>query len=76
MASKGRGSTCSPAVVPAYDDFMAAFRVEDVTAMLSGDLATGLNVCVECCDRHADGGRVALYWEGTDASLLSASTTS
>jgi acetyl-CoA synthetase len=34
--------------------------------MLSGDLATGLNVCVECCDRHADGGRIALNWEGVD----------
>jgi acetyl-CoA synthetase len=45
---------------------MAAFRAEDVVAMLSGDLATGLNVCVECCDRHADGDRVALYWEGVD----------
>jgi len=34
--------------------------------MLSGDLAKGLNVCVECCDRHADGDRAALYWEGVD----------
>jgi acetyl-CoA synthetase len=47
---------------------MATFRAEDVEEMLSGDLATGLNVCVECCDRHAGGDRVALYWEGVDGS--------
>jgi acetyl-CoA synthetase len=58
----------SPAGAPAYDDCMAGFRAEDVAAMLSGDPATGLNVCVECCDRHADGDRVALYWEGADGS--------
>ncbi|MCH8137356.1 MAG: AMP-binding protein [Proteobacteria bacterium] len=66
MASKEKGETHPTAEVPAYDDFMAAFRAEDVAAMLSGDLATGLNVCVECCDRHADGDRVALYWESAD----------
>jgi acetyl-CoA synthetase len=66
MASKGNGATRLSAEVPAYDDFMAEFRAEDVAAMLSGDLETGLNVCVECCDRHADGDRVALYWEGVD----------
>ncbi len=66
MASEGKGATRPPAVVPAYDECMAAFRAEDVAAMLSGNLATGLNVCVECCDRHADGDRVALYWEGVD----------
>ncbi len=68
MVSKGKGATRPPAEVPAYDDCMAAFHAEDVAAMLSGDLATGLNVCVECCDRHADGDRVALYWEGVDGS--------
>jgi len=66
MVSNGQGATRSPAEVPAYDECIAAFRAEDVEAMLSGDLATGLNVCVECCDRHADGDRVALYWEGVD----------
>lgn len=68
MAGKGKGTTRPGAEVPAYDDFMATFRAEDVAAMLSGDPATGLNVCVECCDRHADadGDRVALYWEGAD----------
>lgn len=27
-----------------------------------------LNACVECCDRHALPGRVALFWEGRDGS--------
>ena len=31
------GVTPPPAEVPAYDDVMAAFRAEDVAAMLSGD---------------------------------------
>ena len=31
---------------PAYDEFIAAFRAEEVAAMLSDDPATGLNVCV------------------------------
>ncbi len=68
MASKEKDEARSAAEIPAYDDVMAAFRVEDVAAMLSGDLATGLNVCVECCDRHADGARIALYWEGADGN--------
>ncbi len=66
MTSTGKSTTGPASEAPAYDDFMAAFRAEDVAAMLSGDPATGLNVCVECCDRHAEGDRVALYWEGLD----------
>ena len=51
---------------PDYAAFRSAFRVEDLAAQLSGDLQTGLNVCTECCDRHAETGKVALYWEGKD----------
>ncbi len=68
MAGKEKGEQRAAAGAPAYDEFMAAFRAEDVDATLSGDPATGLNACVECCDRHADGDRVALYWEGADGS--------
>ncbi len=57
-----------PERVPDYASFTAAFRVEDITGLLAGDLETGLNVCVECCDRHADSDRVSLYWEGADGS--------
>jgi len=50
--------------LPAYEDFVNQFRPEDVAALLSGDLETGLNVCYECCDRHVRQDRAALYWEG------------
>lgn len=33
--------------------------------ILSGSL-DALNACYECCDRHADGDKVALYWQGKD----------
>jgi acetyl-CoA synthetase len=66
MASTENGTKRPSAEIPAYDEFMAAFCAEDVAAMLSGNLETGLNVCIECCDRHADGDRVALYWQGVD----------
>ena len=38
-----------------------------VAGALSGHLAA-LNACVECCDRHALPGHIALFWEGRDAS--------
>ncbi len=53
---------------PEYSSFAAGFRLEHVTGVLDGDLETGLNVCHECCDRHADSDRIALYWEGADGS--------
>ncbi|WP_150640090.1 AMP-binding protein, partial [Pseudomonas fluorescens] len=38
-----------------------------VDTALAGDL-TALNACVECCDRHALPGRIALFWEGRDGA--------
>ena len=38
-----------------------------VSATLHGTLSA-LNACVECCDRHALPGRLALFWEGRDGS--------
>ena len=38
-----------------------------VDAALAGDLSA-LNACVECCDRHALPGRIALFWEGRDGA--------
>jgi acetyl-CoA synthetase len=38
-----------------------------VDAALSGTLEA-LNACVECCDRHALPGRIALFWEGRDGT--------
>ncbi|MFN8471731.1 MAG: AMP-binding protein [Anaerolineae bacterium] len=51
---------------PRYEDFVRDFRPEHVAAMLSGNLDTGINVCYEACDRHAQDGRVALRWEGAN----------
>jgi acetyl-CoA synthetase len=56
------------AVTPAirkkpYAEHMAAFRIEELAAKLSGDLETGVNACVECCDRHIAPGKIALEWE-------------
>ncbi|MDB6442667.1 AMP-binding protein [Pseudomonas sp. 21TX0197] len=38
-----------------------------VNAALHGSLEA-MNACVECCDRHALPGRIALFWEGRDGS--------
>ena len=60
-----------PNNVPDYSSFVAAFKLEDITGLLSGDLASGLNVCVECCDRWAETDSIALNWEGADGSSSS-----
>ena len=49
-----------------YEKFMDGFKAEQIVAKLSGELDAGLNACIECCDRHAQPGRVALSWEGSD----------
>lgn len=56
---------------PAYADAVAAFDPTQITAMLAGDLETGLNACVECCDRHVAGGGIALNWESADGRRVS-----
>ncbi|MEX6504275.1 acyl-CoA synthetase [Pseudomonas zhanjiangensis] len=50
-------------------DYLTAAREFDYPSMAAATLAgslDALNACVECCDRHADSGRVALFWEGRD----------
>ncbi len=47
-----------------FDYFAAA------DATLAGNL-DALNACVECCDRHAIPGRIALFWEGKDGDSAS-----
>jgi len=54
--------------LPDYERAYADFDLASVKAMFSGDFATGINACVECCDRHAAPGRIALDWEGVDGS--------
>ncbi len=56
------------ASIPDYHSFVGAFRLEDLTGLLAGDLETGLNVCYECCDRYSGPDRIALYWEGADGT--------
>ncbi|MGQ3671451.1 acyl-CoA synthetase [Xanthobacter sp. TB0136] len=46
-----------------YADAAASFRLEDVLALFDGNFETGINACIECCDRHAEDGGVALEWE-------------
>jgi acetyl-CoA synthetase len=48
---------------PSYDEAYAAFRIDEVEAQFQGAFARGINACVECCDRWAEPGRVALNWE-------------
>ncbi|BBF94015.1 acyl-CoA synthetase [Blastochloris tepida] len=54
-----------------YADAVARFRLADFDRLFEGSLETGLNVCVECCDRHAAGGGIALEWEGQDGRRAS-----
>jgi acetyl-CoA synthetase len=63
MSETASGATGS---VATYQDFIARFSAVEIEARLSGNLEQGLNACVECCDRHAGEGRVALFWESKD----------
>ncbi|MCH9673651.1 MAG: AMP-binding protein, partial [Gammaproteobacteria bacterium] len=46
-----------------YHAFCEAFDPHAIAATFAGDLAAGINACVECCDRHVGTNRVALIWE-------------
>jgi acetyl-CoA synthetase len=47
----------------AYRDFSLKSLEQEV---LQGSLVEGLNACVECCDRWADGSLIALHWVRRD----------
>jgi acetyl-CoA synthetase len=49
-----------------YAQAYAAFDPDAAAATLAGNLADGVNACVETIDRWADTGRVAFYWESQD----------
>jgi acetyl-CoA synthetase len=49
-----------------YEQVAAQFDISDIAALLQGDLETGINACVECCDRHAATGALSLNWESAD----------
>ncbi|MGP0011715.1 AMP-binding protein [Pseudomonas sp.] len=51
-----------------YQTATAEFDYQQAAqAGLKGTL-TALNACIECCDRHALPGHIALFWEGRDGS--------
>lgn len=54
-----------------YADAVANFRLEDFEPLFAGSLKTGLNVCVECCDRHVASGGIALNWESATGQRAS-----
>jgi len=58
---------------PDYRSFSDGFDPAILVDELDGDLVTGLNACVECCDRHVGEHRVALTW--ADASGARATFT-
>ena len=49
-----------------YDLAYRMFELETAQAMFSGSFNSGLNACVECCDRHVDGEAKALDWIALD----------
>lgn len=49
-----------------YQEAAQAFDLQKAASeLLSGSLDS-LNACYECCDRHADSDKVALYWRAKD----------
>lgn len=59
--------------VPDYRAFERSFRIEDVDAHFNGSFETGINAAIECCDRHAGDGRVAIRWESQDGRTATVS---
>lgn len=59
----------------ATPDYSAAYQEFSFPAyareILQGDLDSGMNAAIECCDRWADGERVAINWIGKDFSARS-----
>ena len=54
-----------------YAQAFDGFSYDDAVArQLQGSLEA-MNACVECCDRHALPGRIALFWEGRDGNSRS-----
>ena len=51
---------------PDYSTFYGNFNVAELFSLLSRPIDDGINLCVECCDRHAKEGRVAVNWLAAD----------
>lgn len=61
----------APHTRPQHADVARAFRFEEAARLIDGDLETGVNACVECCDRHVAKGGTALDWESADGRRAS-----
>lgn len=51
-----------------YQDFIKQFSPSTIEDQFIGSLDQGINVCVEICDRYADGDKVALRYQRVDGS--------
>jgi acetyl-CoA synthetase len=51
---------------PPYDAAVRGFDLAAARSAFAGDVETGINACVECCDRHVDGEARALDWIALD----------
>lgn len=52
-----------------YFEAVQNFSVTELEkSVLDGSLSTGLNACIECCDRWAADGAIALEWYGTSGA--------
>lgn len=49
-----------------YQDVAAKFDLKQAADSLLNGSLEALNACEECCDRHAIGDKVALYWQSKD----------
>jgi acetyl-CoA synthetase len=54
------------ASIPDYKAAFASFRTDAIEKLFQGNFTTGINACVECCDRHAAADKIALQWFGQD----------
>ncbi len=52
-----------------YDDAVAQFDIAKAIALLAGNPDTGINACIECCDRYTGENRVALRAISIDNTL-------
>jgi acetyl-CoA synthetase len=58
-------------LMPDYKEFLAAFKADSLKPKFADDFGKGVNAAIECCDRYAQSGRIALYWEGQDGRSTS-----
>jgi len=56
---------------PSYADAAESFSFSDIASLFSGSLDSGINACVECCDRHVAAGGTALEWQSADGRSAS-----